>query len=170
MKALSLSLQAALGSRAGDIRRSKLYIGMECLCWHDVRVVCDANGLLRAYISLCYEKGIKNHPEQARTVEIQELRMFERPPSNPFRIWWGHQQKLPVRSQVAHDPRFKDRSCAVHDMGPGSTTRHRKTKVEFVNRRTAMSGTPGRLCKSFSLAVRAQRPSTRQVWKALNNF
>lgn len=58
MKMLSISLQAALGARAGDIRRSKLYTGIECLCWQDVRMVCDNNRTLRAYITLCHGKGI----------------------------------------------------------------------------------------------------------------
>jgi hypothetical protein len=38
LKLLGIVLQSALGARSGDVARSKLYTGMQCLCYEDVEL------------------------------------------------------------------------------------------------------------------------------------
>ena len=60
---LALALLSALCARAGDVVRSGLYTGNECLCWQDVHIVGkeDAEGrmLFHATFTLRFEKGDK---------------------------------------------------------------------------------------------------------------
>jgi hypothetical protein len=41
LKVTSVVLQSALSSRSGDITRSQLYEGLECLCWKDITLRLD---------------------------------------------------------------------------------------------------------------------------------
>jgi hypothetical protein len=66
-KATSVIMQSAMSSRSGDITRTQLYDGLECLCWKDIELkfdeAADRNmpqvGDLRGTISLRFTKGYK---------------------------------------------------------------------------------------------------------------
>ena len=66
-KLASVVTQSALSSRAGDITRSQLYEGLECLCWKDITLQLDSasdRGApsvqdLRGTFVLCFTKGAK---------------------------------------------------------------------------------------------------------------
>lgn len=60
--ALLLCMQSALCARIGDITRSVLYAGNECLCYKDINVTLiteDGRERLWAVITLQFEKGMK---------------------------------------------------------------------------------------------------------------
>jgi hypothetical protein len=42
LKVTGVVLQSALSSRSGDMTRSQLYDGLECLCWKDITLKLDA--------------------------------------------------------------------------------------------------------------------------------
>ncbi|KAM0440829.1 hypothetical protein ACHAPT_000130 [Fusarium lateritium] len=76
MKAVSLLLQCVVGSRAGDIRRSALYEGVECLRWEHIHMILDPSdgkNLFRSTIELVFVKGFWNNPKSARAIEIEEF-------------------------------------------------------------------------------------------------
>ncbi|RSL88221.1 hypothetical protein CDV31_016100 [Fusarium ambrosium] len=76
MKALSLLLQCVVGARAGEIRRSHQYQGLECLRWEHIYIVLDTSNnknLFRATIDLVFVKGSTNNPGRARSVEVEEF-------------------------------------------------------------------------------------------------
>ena len=60
---LALALLSALCARAGDVIRSGLYTGNECLYWQDVYIVGKEDGegrmLFHATLTLGFEKGDK---------------------------------------------------------------------------------------------------------------
>ena len=60
---LALALMSALCTRAGEVVRSGLYTGNECLCWQDVEIVGKEDGAGRisfhATFTLRFEKGDK---------------------------------------------------------------------------------------------------------------
>jgi hypothetical protein len=67
LKVTSVVLQSALSSRSGDITRSQLYEGLECLCWKDITLrLGDASNRsnpsiqdLRGTFLLRFTKGAK---------------------------------------------------------------------------------------------------------------
>lgn len=66
---LAISLMACTAGRAGDIARSRLYTGSECLRWEHIELVLPGDGRddgrpptiqdMTAKITLVYEKGFK---------------------------------------------------------------------------------------------------------------
>lgn len=76
-KVLSLVLQAALASRAGDIARSKHYKGVEYLQWQHIKMklVTQPDGSLRwiMLVTLVYQKGYKDDPSMNQKFKFEEL-------------------------------------------------------------------------------------------------
>jgi hypothetical protein len=76
-KVLSLILQAALGSRAGDVARSTRYSDADCLNWKHVLIKLvsrkDGTQNWEAFITLAYTKGHKDDGSKNHKAQLGAL-------------------------------------------------------------------------------------------------
>ncbi|KAE8448563.1 hypothetical protein EG329_009444 [Mollisiaceae sp. DMI_Dod_QoI] len=81
LKVTSVVLQSALSSTSGDVTRSQLYEGLECLCWKDITLcLADASNRskpsvqnLRGTFLLRFTKGAKRTMNDDKTIHCDPL-------------------------------------------------------------------------------------------------